>query len=67
MKGWETRRYQAMSDDGKNVLWPEMWSKKKLLEEKEDLESIGRVSMFYREYMCQIIGDEDQMFRRRYS
>ena len=63
MKGWETRRYQAMSDDGKNVLWPEMWSKKKLLEEKEDLESIGRVSMFYREYMCQIIGDEDQMFR----
>jgi len=63
MKGWETRRYQAMSDDGKEVLWPEMWSKKKLLEEKGDLEAIGRVSMFYREYMCQIIGDEDQMFR----
>ena len=63
MKGWVTRRYQALSDDGKEVLWPDMWPRKRLLEEKSDLESIGRVSMFYREYMCQIIGDEDQMFR----
>ncbi len=63
MGGWTTKHYQAMSDDGEDVLWPEVWSKKKLLSEKGDLESIGRVSMFYREYMCQIVGDEEQMFK----
>ena len=63
--GWDGSRYKALQDDG-TALWPEMWSKEKLLAEKKSLDSIGRVSSFYREYQCEIIGDEDQMFRESY-
>ena len=31
---------------------------------KEELESINRLSVFYREYLCQIVGDEDNLFRK---
>ena len=60
--GWRTLRYKALQDDG-TALWPDWWPAEKLLEEKASLESINRVSSFYREYQCQIIGDEDQLFR----
>ena len=43
-------------------LWPEMWDARKLLEERSSLDSIGRVSFFYREYQCELIGDEEQLF-----
>ncbi len=45
------------------ALWPEQWSVKKLIEEKRSLESIGKLSYFYREYQCAITGDEEQLFR----
>ena len=64
-EGWESRRYKALQDDG-TALWPEMWSKEKLEAEKKSLDSIGRVSAFYREYQCEIIGDEDQLFKESY-
>ena len=63
--GWTSRRYKALQDDG-TALWKEMWSKEKLEAEKRSLESIGRVSSFYREYQCEIIGDEEQMFKEEY-
>ena len=63
--GWDASRYKALQDDG-TALWPEMWSEEKLLAEKKSLDSIGRVSSFYREYQCEIIGDEDQMFKEAY-
>ena len=63
--GWISKRYKALQEDG-TALWPEMWSKEKLEAEKRSLESIGRVSSFYREYQCEIIGDEDQMFKEKY-
>ena len=63
--GWDSSRYKALQDDG-TALWDEMWSKEKLLAEKKSLDSIGRVSSFYREYQCEIIGDEEQMFREAY-
>ena len=65
MPGWSFRKYQALADDSKSSLWSDVWPVKKLLAEKADLESIGRVSMFYREYQCQIIGDEDQLFKEK--
>ena len=63
--GWVSKRYKALLDDG-TALWEKMWSKEKLLQEKKSLDSIGRVSSFYREYQCEIIGDEDQMFKESY-
>jgi len=66
MKGWKTFRYQALTDDGKKALWPEQWSVKALNDKKEELESINRLSVFYREYQCQVVGDEDQLFKEDY-
>ena len=65
MKGWKNMHF---SPDLKNnvALWEEWQPIKKLKQKKEELESIGRSSVFYREYMCQIIGDEDQLFQLDY-
>ena len=62
MKGWLNLEYKPDIDNGK-ALWEDWWSIKKLLEKKAELESINRLSVFYREYMCEIVGDEDQLFK----
>lgn len=64
-KDWKSLRFKAIQDDN-TALWPEMWSVERLLNEKQSLESINKVSWFYREYQCQIIGDEDQLFKPHY-
>ena len=62
MHGWLNLTYKP-DIENKKALWEEWWSIKKLLEKKKELESINRLSVFYREYMCEIVGDEDQLFR----
>jgi len=62
MHGWLNLEYKPDLHNGK-ALWEDWWSIKKLLEKKKELESINRLSVFYREYMCEIVGDEDQLFR----
>lgn len=62
MHGWVNLEYKPDLDNGK-ALWEDWWSIEKLLEKKKELESINRLSVFYREYMCEIVGDEDQLFR----
>tara|TARA_R110000744_G_scaffold379868_1_gene499011 strand:+ start:1073 stop:2554 length:1482 start_codon:yes stop_codon:yes gene_type:complete len=62
MKGWLNLTYKPDFDRG-YALWEDWWSIKKLKEKKSELESINRLSVFYREYMCEIVGDEDQLFR----
>lgn len=61
MDGYYTKRYKAILDDG-SALWDQQVSLKSLLEKKSELESIGRLSVFYREYQCEVVGDEDQFF-----
>ena len=65
MKGW-TNMHFAPDMDNQVALWEEWQPIKKLQRKKEELESIARVSVFYREYLCQIIGDEDQLFNEKY-
>lgn len=66
-EGWKTMFYQAIINEAqKEVLWPEWQPFDRLMEEKKSLESIGRVSVFYREYQCQVIGEEDQIFKESY-
>lgn len=43
-------------------LWHDMWNARALLQEMRSLQDIGRVSSFYREYQCVVVGDEDQLF-----
>jgi predicted phage terminase large subunit-like protein len=62
MKGWKNLEYKPDMDKG-IALWEDWWSIKKLKEKMAELESINRLSVFYREYMCEIVGDEDQLFK----
>ena len=62
MKGWVNLSYKP-DIEGRKALWEDWWSIEKLLQKKEELESINRLSVFYREYMCEIVGDEDQLFK----
>ena len=64
-KGWKTLSYKAVQADG-TALWPEWMSVENLMKEKETAESIGKVSSWYREYQCQVIGDDDQLFKPEY-
>lgn len=64
MADWTTLKYRALQEDG-TALWPEQWPAERLLEEKAAFESINRVSMWYREFQCEVIGDEGQLFREQ--
>lgn len=65
MKGWANLHFAPDMDKG-IALWEEWQPIKKLKQKKIELESIARVSVFYREYLCQIVGDEDQLFKESY-
>jgi len=65
MDGWKNLLYKPSIDDNR-ALWEEWQSIEKLKQKKSELESINRVSVFYREYMCEVVGDEDQLFREDY-
>lgn len=65
MKDWKTLEYKAMYEKkGQQcTIWPDKFSVVDLLAKKEALADIGRVSVFYREWLCEITGDEEQLFR----
>jgi len=65
MKGWKNMHF-APNLETNTALWEQWQPIKKLVQKKEELDSIGRSSVFYREYMCQIVGDEDQLFKQEY-
>jgi predicted phage terminase large subunit-like protein len=65
MKGWDTLEFRPVLET-KESLWPEVWPIEKLIQKKEELDSINRLSVFYREYLCQIVGDEDNLFREEH-
>jgi predicted phage terminase large subunit-like protein len=62
MEGWRNLEYRPDMDKA-IALWEEVWPINKLKKKKSELESINRLSVFYREYLCQIVGDEDNLFR----
>ena len=65
MKGWKNMLFKPNLD--KNIaLWEDWQPLAKLKKKKEELESINRVSVFYREYLCEVVGDEDQLFKEAY-
>lgn len=66
MDNWDTVRYSYLINDDTESLWPTAKTVEELLSEKESLEAIGRLSVFYAERMCQIIGDDSQLFREEY-
>ena len=65
MSGWKNLLYKPDLDNNK-ALWETWQPIDKLRQKKTELESINRVSVFYREYMCEVVGDEDQLFKESY-
>jgi predicted phage terminase large subunit-like protein len=65
MRGWHNLCFKPDMDNN-IALWEEWQPIEKLKEKKKELESIGRTSVFYREYLCEIVGDEDQLFKEEY-
>jgi len=66
--GWLSRVYRYINVDDKGrqySLWPEQKSLEQLLKEKSDFEEMGKLSWFYREWQCELIGDSDQLFREQ--
>lgn len=63
--GWETRHYKCIDDNG-NLLWEEMYPKAWLDAKKEELKEQGMLRKFYSEYQCEIVGEEDQLFKPEY-
>jgi len=67
MTDWRSLTYKAIiNDDEEKVLWPEQMSYQQLISKKKSLADVNRTSVFYREYQCEIIGDEDQLFKEDY-
>lgn len=65
MEGWENMHFAPDMNNNK-ALWEAWHPIKKLKQKMSELESINRKSVFYREYLCQIVGDEDQLFKEEY-
>ena len=65
MDGWKNMLFKPDLTN-KVALWEEWQPIDKLIQKKKELESINRVSVFYREYMCEVVGDEDQLFQEGY-
>jgi predicted phage terminase large subunit-like protein len=66
---WTSRHYKALNKGpgGEDVsIWPENYSVQDLLDKKRDMDEIGRVSVFYREYQCEVVGDEEALFKPEY-
>lgn len=63
---YKTMHYSAvMVDDvgDSYSIWPEMFSLEELDRMREEARELGRLSAFYKERLCQIIGDDDQPFK----
>jgi len=65
MKGWNNM-YFAPDMEKEISLWEDLHPISRLKRKQEELESINRISVFYREYLCKIVGDEDQLFKEEY-
>ena len=62
MGGWLFKRYSAVNETTREVLWEEMETYAELMQEKADLLSVGKVSKWYSERQCLITGDDDALF-----
>ena len=61
-----TRRYQAIDQKTGEVLWPERFSEKYLLDIKKNYMARGLLAKFYMEYLNDPIPTEDATFKREY-
>lgn len=61
--GWVTKNYAACNEETKECLWEEMYDYQWLMDKKKELDEQGMLWKFYSEYMCQLRGKDDQVFK----
>lgn len=62
--GETANRYDAIvNEETHEVLWPARHSYEKLMALQAGFREDGKLSLFYSEYRCQIVGSEEQLFR----
>ena len=66
---WKSRTYDSLLDEGlktERMLWPEGFSREKLKQKESSAGSLNELRTYYREYRCQLVGSEEQLFRPEY-
>lgn len=65
---WKTVRYSYLYEDEgeEKSIWEEVLSADTLKTMRDEARANGKLSVFYAERMCQIVGDESQLFREEY-
>jgi len=69
--GWTSRTYDAIVKEATDTepgvsLWPEKMSYEELKEKERSAGSLNELRIYYREYRCQMVGSEEQLFRPEY-
>jgi predicted phage terminase large subunit-like protein len=66
--GWVSKHYTARWEENgeKKLLWEEMRNWDYLENKKKEYEEQGKISKYYSEYECKIVGEEDQLFKAEY-
>ncbi len=63
--GWISAKYRAHNSDFSQILWPEQWSKDKLLDLRADLTSQGLADLYSQEYLNNPIDESVAYFKRQ--
>ena len=63
-KEWATRRWEAHNDDFSEILWPEKFSKEKLLKIRAKYEEKGKLDIYAQEYRNQPIDESRSHFKK---
>jgi len=66
-KRWKSLHFSAELDpDRKLSLWPERYPWTELQAIRQDYETNNRLSVYFQEYLCSIIPDDDRLFKPEY-
>lgn len=61
---WKTIKYRAHSEDWKEILWPDRWTKEKLQQQREEFFQMGLIDKYAQEYLNIAIDESVAFFKR---
>lgn len=64
-KTWKTLKFSAHDKDFENILWPEKFTKERLMEIRANYEEEGNLSGYNQEYLNNPVAEGDLFFRKR--
>ena len=63
-RSWYSAKYRAHTKDFKEILWPEMWPKSRLLTKRQEYIDVGNPEGYSQEYLNEPIDESRAFFRR---